>query len=424
MQVGFAQRDITPALGVAKIGMLRVIVPTEILDPLCACAAVFESGGTTIGFISLDVLSIRWTTTQQIRQGIEDRTGIPGGHIMVTASHTHGGPPTTNCGDVSRDEAYLQGLIEHCISAVAEAHASRRPARIAIGRSCEFDVAFNRRVVMRDGTTRTHGRFSDPDALCIEGPIDPEVGVIAAQSLSGDPLGLILNFACHPTERCGDEVFTASWPGYMRAELADRGWPHALFLNGAAGDVCPTDPSWNGAGRPMAETGAMMAAAAERALDDDLRWLSDAPLMAARARLDLPYREPLQEQIRGTVRGAQRFVDPDIYDRWMPHLVDRIRTRRTQPAEVQAFDFGEHVVVSMPAELFSWLGLQIKERTHPRRTAVVGYANGMVGYVPHVEAFERGGYETTFAMSSRLAPEAGQLLVDAAVNLVSRRNPD
>lgn len=420
MQIGFAQRDVTPPLGLPKIGMLRIIVPTEILDPLYARAAVFECDATTIGLIAIDVLSIRWTTTEQIRRGIEDRTGVPGDRVMIAASHTHGGPPTTNCGDVPRDEAYLHSLIEHCIAAFSEAYASRQPARVAFGRSSEFDVAFNRRVVMRDGTTRTHGRLSDPDALCIEGPMDPEVSVIAARSTSGDPLGVIVNFACHPTERCGDEVFTASWPGYMASELARRGWPHTLFLNGAAGDVCPTDPSRDGAGRPMAETGSIMATAAERALGDDARWFDDARLMAGRLRIDLPYREPTHEQISGTVRGAQRFVDPDIYNRWMPHLVERIRTRQTQPAEVQALHLGEHALVSVPAELFCQLGLQIKERTHPHRTAVVGYANGMVGYVPHADAFDRGGYETTFAMSSRLGPAAGQMLVDVAVDLVNQ----
>jgi hypothetical protein len=51
---------------------------------------------------------------------------------------------------------------------------------------------------------------------------------------------------------------------------------------------------------------------------------------------------------------------------------------------------------------------------------VVGHANGMVGYVPHKEAFPRGGYETTFGVGSRLAPEAGDILADCAIDLVTR----
>jgi hypothetical protein len=42
----------------------------------------------------------------------------------------------------------------------------------------------------------------------------------------------------------------------------------------------------------------------------------------------------------------------------------------------------------------------------------------MVGYVPHKDAFRRGGYETTFSSGSKLAPEAGDMLADAAVALI------
>ena len=43
----------------------------------------------------------------------------------------------------------------------------------------------------------------------------------------------------------------------------------------------------------------------------------------------------------------------------------------------------------------------------------------MVGYVPHRDAFLRGGYETTFGPGYRLAPRAGDMLVDAAAELIA-----
>ena len=92
----------------------------------------------------------------------------------------------------------------------------------------------------------------------------------------------------------------------------------------------------------------------------------------------------------------------------------------TQPAEVQAILIDDHAYVSVPAEYFVQLGLRIKEESYPRRVMVVSHANGMVGYVPTMEAFKRGGYETTFGNTSRLAPEAGDMLADAAIGLVTR----
>ena len=78
----------------------------------------------------------------------------------------------------------------------------------------------------------------------------------------------------------------------------------------------------------------------------------------------------------------------------------------------------EYAFVGIPAEYFVEHGLRIKEECYPKRALVVGHANGMVGYVPTRMAFKRGGYETTFISSSRLAPEAGDLLADAAIALV------
>jgi len=45
-------------------------------------------------------------------------------------------------------------------------------------------------------------------------------------------------------------------------------------------------------------------------------------------------------------------------------------------------------------------------------------SNGMVGYVPTKDALKRGGYETTFGFGYKLAPEAGDMLADAAIELV------
>ena len=87
---------------------------------------------------------------------------------------------------------------------------------------------------------------------------------------------------------------------------------------------------------------------------------------------------------------------------------------------MQVLFLDEYAFVSIPGEFFVELGLRIKERAYPRRACVVGLANGIVGYIPHKEAFARGGYETTFMSSSKLAHEAGDTLVDCAVDLIRR----
>ena len=167
----------------------------------------------------------------------------------------------------------------------------------------------------------------------------------------------------------------------------------------------------------MEEAGQTLAADVEKALAA-MKYRGTSKISSRSRTLDLPYRTVSEDEVRGRIRGIQRFGEPGFYDKTQDLVLEEIKREGTAKAEVQAILIDEFVHVSVPAEYFVQHGLRIKEQTHPLRTRVVGYANGMVGYVPHKEAFARGGYETTFGYRSKLAPEAGDLLADAAIALV------
>src|SRR5207247_1563962 len=187
----------------------------SILDPLYAKAAVFESGAAKIGFISLDLLFVHRDQTAEIRKRIQEKIGFPGDAVMIGATHNHAGPAIET--DLyPKDEAYIQGMIEKSAAAFIQAWESRRDAEIGFGSIPEWHVGYNRRVVYRDGTTKCHGSFKDPNALSFEGPVDPEVAVVAVRVKDGGGLlGTIVNFACHPCHHGGDAVFSAGYPGQL-----------------------------------------------------------------------------------------------------------------------------------------------------------------------------------------------------------------
>jgi hypothetical protein len=273
---------------------------------------------------------------------------------------------------------------------------------------------------MRDGTARTHGTFDDPNALCLEGPIDPELAVIGVRgAATGDLLGALVNFACHPTHHGGDGAIDAGYPGVLAAALRDRGCPVTLFLNGASGNVHTSDPAAGGKGMSAQDAGRTLAHDAWTVLQE-MPYDLTPHLSAASRAVELPYRHLTQAEITGQVRGAQRFIDPAIYDRTIPPLLERIQRRGTERAEIQALLLGDCALVGVPGELFIELGLQVKEGAHPVRALVVSCANGRVGYIPTQDAFRRGGYETTFGPTSMLAPEAGPQVAQAAIELVRR----
>lgn len=416
-QAGFAEIDITPPIGTAKIGWIMNIITESVADPLFARAAVIKSGDNGIGFLALDLLWVEMEDVARIRSGIEERYGFPGSHVMVAASHNHAGPAVAQIGEVCKDNAYVETLIAKCVDVFGQALKSAEEAEIGFGHAFEWNVAHNRRIVMRDGTARTHGTFDDPDALYVEGPIDPEVAVLAARGMDGKLLGCMVNFACHPTHHGGDSMISAGYPGILASEMKKRGCPVTLFLNGPSGNIHTADPAKGGQDTPMETAGLILAEDVTRALES-MSYEGDVNVTARSTTVRLPYREITEDEIRGTVRGAQRFMNPNFYDEIIPDFVREKVSQGSLLAEVQTLSIGECDYLAIPAEYFVEYGLRIKEEAHPRHALVVATVNGHVGYVPTKAAFKRGGYETTFCPWSYLAPEAGNMLADAAIDLI------
>ncbi|KPJ62220.1 MAG: hypothetical protein AMS15_04730 [Planctomycetes bacterium DG_23] len=417
LKVGFAETDITPPVGTHKIGWKKDIVSDRVLDPLFARTAVLECAGEKVAFVQLDTLSIRWSQVSDIRQRIAQMYAFPARSIMVAATHNHAGPAVANAGDVKRDDAYIQSLVTKVVFMFGQVLTNMQEAEIGFGNSFEFDVAYNRRVIMRDGTVRTHGKFTAPGALCIEGPIDPELAVMVARTKAGKLLGAIVNFTCHPTHHGSEGALSAGFPGVLAMQMKSRGCLVTLYLNGASGNITHIDPRRPALRKSKEEIGAILADDVSSILAR-MEYRTEVKLGSRSKTIQLPFRKITEKEIKGTAKGAQRFIDSAIYDREIPRQIERIRRMGTQPAEVQVIFVDEYAFVAIPAEYFVQHGLRIKEKSHPRHALIVGHANGMVGYVPHKEAFLRGGYETTFCGSSRLAPEAGDMLADCAIELL------
>ncbi len=418
LQSGFAAIDITPPLGCPKIGWMKDLRGELVLDPLFARSAVFDNGVERIGFIQLDVLSIRWTQVNRIRAGIEKAFRFPGSHIMVSATHNHAGPAVSGLVPTPRDEQYLRTLEDRCIECFGKALAAVEPSQLGFASQFNAVVAHNRRCRMRDGTVRSQAFASkNPMFLCLEGPRDTELTVLAARNRSGRILGCLVNYACHPTHHGGTNEISAGFPGVLADRLrTTAGCPVTLFLNGAYGNVITTDFE-RGISLTKEEAGESLAADARQAIEL-MTFTTDWPMHTARETLQLDYREITDDELQGTVFGAQRFRSDTLYEDAIRRWQQRVKDRGAQPAEIQMLGLGDVRWVGVPAEYFVEYQLEIKQAAHPLRAHVVGGANGMIGYVPTRAAFQRGGYETTLGPPSRMAPDTGERIAAAAVRII------
>ncbi|MEN6549421.1 MAG: hypothetical protein ABFE07_25525 [Armatimonadia bacterium] len=450
MKVGFASADITPAIGMERPGGFSKAFNQSIHDPCCAKAIVIDDGERRVALVGLDTLSVKKSIVAQARQMIEDKCGLPGGNVMVGASHTHCAGPIVGaqggeyahafdpefCEDLAQNQAtsanpdYCRHVARQIATAVIEADRKKEDALLSIGRGEEATVAFNRRFWMKDGKQMTHPGKGNPDIVKPAGPVDPEVGVLGAWRPNGDFLGCVVNFTCHGTT--GNPGVSADWIYWMReCVTGGMGGGEVVFLNGACGDVTQVD----NLSMQEAEHGVKFGRRVGRKVGAEaLKVLTMAepsdlgPVDARQTWLSIPSRTVSEEVFEEAVEYI-KSDPPQAWDRWFARdLILLHETLKVEPevaAEVQAIQVGPVVFVSNPAEYFCQFGLNIKERSKFPYTYVVELANGCVGYVPTPEALgpNGGGYEPRLCMSSRLVPEGGKMMEDAGVELANQLTP-
>jgi hypothetical protein len=322
------------------------------------------------------------------------------------------------------DPAYTAHLASAIESAVEQAWRSLHAAEIAIGTGHEDSISFNRRFLMRDGREFTHpGKPGTPhhaDIVGPAGPIDPDVGVLAARDPgSGRVTGVVVNFACHSTVVGGD-AFSADYAGYLRKYIQARYGEKTpvVFLLGPCGDITQVDNMSTAVefGPDYADMmGQKLAAETFRTIGR-AAWLKEAPVKADVQRIPLPIRpdpDPVRE--RPSYGLGMGTVMDEAYAKERVLVAEMRRMTPEIPCEVQAIRIGPLGIATNGAEYFCEYGLRIKRCSPLKPTWVVTLANDYIGYVTTATAFVAGGYEPRTARSSLMSIDTGQRLVESAL---------
>ncbi len=428
LRAGAAAVAINPPRGTPLAGYYSPRGAEDVLDDLYAKAVVLDTGGVKAALVVCDLISLPHHTVVAARERIEKETGIPGKHVMLSATHTHTGPVIVRESAKDRSEgatsepgrrytAELPALIARC---VAEANKTLGPARASAAIAEEDGLSFNRRFWMKDGTVSWNPPKRDPNIIRPAGPIDPEVGVIYLESPGGKPLVTYVNFAMHPDTTGGSRV-SADYPGALARRLADYKGEGMLtvFANGACGNINHRDILW-----PAPQTSPAEAKRIGTVLAGDvlktyprLKPLAAGPLRAQSELVQLPLPKVTAEEIE-EARRVSRQADAKFMDKVKAFKVLDVAAREGKPleVEVQVITLGDSVAwVSLPGEIFVEIGLSIKKASPFPFTMIAELANGSVGYVPNKPAYVEGNYEV---VSARCAEGSGEKLVTSALKML------
>jgi neutral ceramidase len=454
---GFAEKDITPEIGMEAPGGYGKAYHQTLHDPCKVRAAVFDDGKSMVAIVGIDAIGIRRESVQRVRKRIFDKTGIPEAHQLFNASHSHSSGPLAWIMPGEFDYAsplvqklaykestcvdpkYLEKSETAIVEAVIEAHAKRQVSNAGVGKGTESQVAFNRRFKMRSGYTMTHPGLGNPEIIEPAGPVDPEVGVIGAWDVSKEPskkeklLGCVVNFSCHATTNPGG--ISANYVYYL--EKVIQGYYGkdcvVVFIAGASGDVTQvnnqSETQHPAAERWAEKVGGRIGAEAVKVLISMERG-SLAPLGAKTKVWQVPRRLPKPEKVKAALAMVEAN-DPKVpaadktFAKETVLLDALIQKDKNVEVEVQAVQVGPAVFVTDPAEYFCEYGLQIKAGSGFPFTFPASLTNGCVGYVPTKAAFaaDGGGYETRLTSYSNLEITAGDQIRDVGIELAKQLKP-
>ena len=431
-RAGAARVCITPELPCEMAGYFHSRIAESVARDLYASALVLETGGQCVVIVATDLIAMTDELCMPAFEEASRKHGIPLSNFVACASHTHTGPEIRRGSSITCCERAIGSIAAAIKEAVLTALEDRFDAVVCIGVTHAPGLAHNRLSRCADGSEIFGRQLAGSKVIGPAGPEDDSVQVLSVYDTEKTLRAVAVNFACHPDLSGGGraKAIDADWPGEMCAYLAQVRGPDVvcLFLQGTAGDINHGDhraaaPRWLPGGRSCVARG--VAGAALYALEGS-EPLTEQTLAAKRRELEVPYyvRDQVLHEL---VTELKAKGDAATY--FEQNLIRRVEgwpnDGKVDRFGITCLRVGDVAVVALPGEIFTGWGLEIKRYSPAAMTFVVELArsDGLTGYKGTTDqcirgARGKGAYGALPILSQKHCPAAGQMMVEAAIEML------
>jgi MYXO-CTERM domain-containing protein len=339
---------------------------------------VLEVDGMRMAFISVDAIGAARSIVDAVVAELGN-TGLTRETIMMVGTHTHSSVGALSdkifwqVGAVDRfNTTVLNHVVDNIVDSLEASIASLEPAKLGNGSSEVLGITKNRRTD--------------------NAPVNTDLGILKVETMSGDPLAVLFNFAIHGTSMPSDLMISADNMGYAERYLeAQIPGAVALFANGAEGDVAPESGGLGGVAGAQS-VGETLGTAVKN-LWDATGTDSETTLEIQTVNTDLP-----DFDINVTACGDEFLA---LFSQWNQILPGEA----AETSEIfMAIRVNDDAFLGVPGEAITEVGRAIQDPILARgfeNAYIMGLANGYMGYVVSPEEYDLGGYEACGTLYGR-----------------------
>ena len=379
LEAGVVRVEITPPVGLVLEGYPGSgRIATGARDPLYARVLLLKAGTTRLALVDLDLIApFEQVYLAELREVVKQDVS----NLLVTAIHTHSGPALILGGSSHPPRLWEAAAVDKISHAIHEAATHAVPVRLGVGYGVAY-IGHNRLRNNRDGSVTWLEKNRTGVSTA---PVDPTVAVLRFDDMSGNPVAILVNYACHPVVFGPDSrLYSADFPGVMTevVEKAMDGNPLCFFLQGGDGDINPlyaVTPLDEGAAELSRRAGSELGHVAVR-VAEEIRTTAYVPASLQVVEDNLTF-HPRWDAVRWLSADSKNAET----------IAAKTKTEFKLPVSTVLIN-EQTAFLTMPGEPFVDFQMQWRARCPVRDCFFLGYTNGYYGYFPTIRAATWGGY--------------------------------
>jgi len=396
LEVGAAALNITPSKPQYMCGyVMRTEKSKGTHKDLAVTSFALRADTKLIILISAELIMIDQEMSQSVREVLSKKYSIPEKMISIGAVHTHSAPVINTAIDSEEklDKEYRQYIICQMIKAAEESVNNLQTVDHTIYRSGRIEGLYgNRNNKLDDGDKWVHIiDFKNKENL----------------------IASIVNFSCHGTVLGPDNYYlSADLPGEIRRGIKDKTGIPPLILNGNSGDMGNRQyrqgNDLNELNRVGAEICSQILSFSKETEINICNLSCDEVKQEIHYKMDKQKLKELISENELKLEKEENYDKRKLLKSGITFLKERMsRSKLDVSIDITSliYKLGDLAIVTIPGELFSKLGLQMKKDSEYKPTLIFGYANNFNGGYLVSESDYGDSYESVTTEIPKGKPE-------------------